>query len=52
MVGLFVKCLFELVIGVLVIWKVGGVYVLLDLDYFVDWIEFYIEDSGVWVVLV
>lgn len=51
-VGLCVECLVELLVGILVILKVGGVYVLLDLVYLVEWLGYMLVDVVLVVVLV
>lgn len=45
-------CLVEIVVGMLVVLKVGVVYVLFDLVFSGDCFCFMVEDSFVWMVLI
>lgn len=47
LVGVCLEWLLKFIIFILVIFKVGGVYLFLDLIYFFEWLIFMVEDVGI-----
>lgn len=47
-----VECFLEMIIGIFGILKVGGVYLLIDFDFFVEWIYYIVRDLGINILFI